>query len=122
MDPQRRRLLAAGAGAALACASYGALVRAQPAEQVVRIEARKFEFIPGEVTLKKGVPAVLEFTSPEVNMGFNAPDFKARADLVSGMVTRVRILPGKTGSFEYLCDVFCGDGHEDMAGKITVVD
>ena len=122
MDPQRRRLLAAGAGAALAGATFGAFVRAQPAEQLIPIVARKFEFVPAEVILKKGVPAVLEFTAPEVNMGFSAPDFKLRADLVSGMVTRVRIVPEKTGVFEYLCDVFCGDGHEDMTGKITVVD
>lgn len=121
MDPKKRRLLVAGSGAVLAGVTYGAFVRAQPAEQVVQIVAKKFEFVPGEVILRKGVPAVLEFTAPEVNMGFNAPDLKVRADLVSGMVTRVRIVPETTGSFEYHCDVFCGGGHEDMSGTITVV-
>jgi len=37
-------------------------------------------------------------------------------------VTRVRIVPDRTGRFEFRCDVFCGSGHEDMAGEIVVVD
>jgi heme/copper-type cytochrome/quinol oxidase subunit 2 len=26
------------------------------------------------------------------------------------------------GTFTFLCDIFCGDGHERMQGTITVVD
>jgi cytochrome c oxidase subunit II len=121
MDLQRRRLLAAGAGAALAGASFATYVLAQPAEQVIRISARKFAFLPGQITLKKGVPVVLEFVSTEVVMGFSAPDFKVRADLIPGQIARVRLVPQTIGTFEYLCDIFCGDGHEGMSGKIHVV-
>jgi cytochrome c oxidase subunit 2 len=35
-------------------------------------------------------------------------------------VNRVRLLPEKAGSFDFSCNVFCGDGHEDMGGKIHV--
>ena len=121
MDFQRRRLLAAGAGAALAGASFAAYVLAQPAEQVIRISARKFAFLPGEITLKKGVPVVLEFMAAEVVMGFNAPGFNVRADLIPGQIARVRLVPQTIGTYEYLCDIFCGDGHEGMSGKIHVV-
>ena len=121
MDIQRRRLLAAGAGSALAGASFATLVLAQPAEQVIRITARKFAFLPGDLTLKKGVPAVLEFMAMDVVMGFSAPDFKLRADLIPGQVARVRLVPQQIGSFDFVCDIFCGDGHEGMSGKIHVV-
>ena len=121
MDFQRRRLLAAGAGAALAGASFATYVLAQAPEQVIRITARKFAFLPGEITLKQSVPVVLEFVTADVVMGFSAPDFKVRADIIPGEVARVRLVPQQIGTFDFVCDIFCGDGHEGMSGKIHVV-
>jgi cytochrome c oxidase subunit 2 len=92
-----------------------------PGEQVIKVNSRKFEFIPAAITLKKGVPVVLELTSADVIMGFNVPDFKNRATIIPGVVTRIRIVPDKVGTFTFFCDVFCGDGHEEMSGLITVV-
>ena len=121
MKLQRRRLLVAGLGATLAGAAFATFVLAESAEQVIRITARKFVFLPGEITLKKGMPVVLEFVSADVVMGFSAPDFKVRADIVPGQAARVRIVPQNLGSFDFVCDIFCGDGHESMSGKIHVV-
>jgi cytochrome c oxidase subunit 2 len=53
-------------------------------------------------------------------MGFNAPDFHVRADIVPDKTTTLRITADKVGKFDFFCDVFCGDGHEDMAGVIVV--
>ena len=92
------------------------------AEQVVRMTAKKFEYTPSQITLKKGVPVVLEITALDRDHGFKVPELGVRADLKSGQVTRVRIVPDRTGTFEFRCDVFCGSGHEDMSGEITVVD
>src|SRR6267143_3956701 len=115
----RRRVLAAGI-AALAGAAFGAAVLAQPREKVIRITARKFDFVPNDIELKKGEPVVLEFTTADVLMGFNAPDFKVRTDIVPGQVARVRLAPDRTGDFGFFCDVFCGEGHETMSGTIRV--
>jgi cytochrome c oxidase subunit 2 len=92
------------------------------AEQVVRMTAKKFEYTPSQITLKKGVPVVLEITALDRDHGFKVPELGVRADLKSGQVTRVRIVPERTGTFEFRCDVFCGSGHEDMSGEIIVVD
>ena len=119
MSPRRRRLLAGIAAAAVA--SLGVTVLAQPQEKVIRITARRFAFLPGEVTLKKGEPVTLEFTSADVVMGFNAPDLNVRTDIIPGKVSIVRFTPDKTGTFVFLCDIFCGDGHEGMSGKLHVV-
>jgi cytochrome c oxidase subunit 2 len=115
----RRRFLAGFLAAAAAAAGGAAL--AQKEEKIIRITARKFAFLPGEVTLKRGVPVTLELTSADVVMGFNAPDFGVRADIVPGQVSRLRLAPEKTGTFVFLCDIFCGDGHEGMSGKLHVV-
>src|ERR1700756_5392915 len=92
------------------------------AEQVVHMTAKRFEYTPNEITLKKGVPVILEITALDRDHGFKIPEFNIRADLKSGVVTRVRIVPDRIGTFEFRCDVFCGDGHENMAGEIVVVD
>ena len=95
---------------------------APEAEQVVHMTAKKFEYTPSEITLKKGVPVILEITAVDRDHGFKIPELGIRADLKSGEVTRVRIVPDRTGTFEFRCDVFCGSGHEDMSGEIVVVD
>jgi cytochrome c oxidase subunit II len=118
MNSQRRRVLAAGIAAA--GVALGAVALAQPEEQVIRITARKFAFLPREIQLQKDVPVVLEFVTADVVMGFNAPDFNVRTDIIPGKVSRVRLMPDKTGTFVFLCDIFCGEGHEGMSGQIHV--
>ena len=117
MNPRRRRLLASGL--AVAAGAFGLLAFAQ--ERVIRVTARKFEFVPNDIELKKGEPVVLEFTSADVVMGFSLPDFKLRTDIVPGGITRLALTPDRTGEFEFVCDHFCGDFHEDMSGRIRVV-
>jgi len=91
-------------------------------EQVIHVTARKFEYSPNEITVKKGVPVILEITSLDRDHGFKLRDFGVRADIKPGATTRVRIVPNKTGRFPFQCDVFCGSGHEDMGGELVVVD
>ena len=111
-----------GLGALLmGTATIGLRAVAQPKEQVIKILARKFTYSPNKLTLKKGVPVVLELTTADVLMGFFVPDFDIRADIIPGQVTRVRLVPDKIGTFTFLCDVFCGTGHETMNGTITVI-
>jgi cytochrome c oxidase subunit 2 len=116
----RRTVLRVGVAGLLAAGGAWTFA-AERKEKVIRITARKFSFTPDRVTLKKGVPVILELTSADVVMGFNAPDLKVRADIVPGQVARVRLVPDKVGTFTYLCDIFCGDGHEQMSGTIRVL-
>jgi len=114
------RIVAAAAVLSLGCAA--AYVSAQPTEKVIKITAKRFDYTPGKLTLKKGEPVILELSTSDVLMGFNLPDFNVRADVVPDKVIRVRFVPDKTGTFTFLCDVFCGTKHEEMNGTITVVD
>jgi len=115
----RRQILRAALGGF--AAGLGAWALAEPKPEVRKIVARRFTYLPNTVSLQKGVPAVLEFTSADVVMGFNCPAFNIRADIIPGQVARVRFTPDRVGSFVYLCDIFCGDGHEAMTGTIRVV-
>jgi cytochrome c oxidase subunit 2 len=118
VDSSRRSLMIAAG--AMALGSVAVLVSAEAKPRVIEIVARKFEFVPGDITLKKGETVTLQFTAPEVPMGFNLADFNLRADIVPGKVVALDFTPDKTGTFTFLCDVFCGSGHEDMSGTLTV--
>ena len=97
-------------------------VLAAPAEKVIPVVAKRFDYTPSVIKLKKGVPVVLELTTKDVVMGFSAPDFSVRADIIPEKVARLRIVPDKTGTFTFVCDIFCGTGHEQMEGTIVVED
>ena len=114
---QRRLLLMSAVGGGMG--KFVAAI-AQSEEQLVKVVARRFTFTPSEILLRKGVPAVIELTTADVVMGFNAPDFGVRSDIVPGKTSQVRFTPDKAGKFTFQCDIFCGSGHEDMSGIITV--
>ena len=121
MQVGRRRLIAGSLALAATTLTSDRLLRAQGSERVIAVVARKFVFLPSEIRLKLHEPAVLELTAPEVVMGFSVPELKMRTDIIPGQVARLRLRPEKVGTFDYLCDIFCGDGHEGMAGKLIVI-
>jgi cytochrome c oxidase subunit 2 len=98
----------------------GVVIVGSPEERVIAIKAKKFEFTPSVINVKKGVPVVLELTSEDRVHGFNLPDFKVRTEVKADGTSRVRFTPDKVGSFTFVCDVYCGSGHEDMSGTIVI--
>lgn len=91
-------------------------------ERVIKIVAQRFTYTPKEIILKKGEPVRLAFTSLDFIHGFNVPDLHIRADLPPGKITTVHLTPDKAGTYDFICDNFCGAGHEDMGGRIIVKD
>ena len=78
----------------------GYLVAAEN-ERVIQITAKKFEYSPKEITLKKGVPVVLEFTSLARLHGFNCPGLGIHIDIRPGKVNRLQFVPDKVGTFPF---------------------
>lgn len=106
----------------LSLSAAGLFAGDQP-NQVIKITAKRFEYSPNEIRIKKGVPTVLEFTSLDRIHGFTVPDLEGvRATIEPGKITTVTIVAPKAGTYEFHCDIFCGDGHEGMTGKIIVED
>ena len=100
---------------------FGRCVLAQaPEPQLVKLVAQRFHYTPAEFRVSAGRPVLLEFTSLDFVHGFSMPDLKLRADLPPGMVTRVRVAALPAGTYEFLCDNFCGDKHEEMSGRMVV--
>jgi cytochrome c oxidase subunit II len=91
-------------------------------EQVIEVQAKRYEYIPKEISVKKGVPVLLKLTSLDRLHGFNCPDLGIRSDIEPGKVSEVRFTPAKTGTFAFFCDIYCGSGHGGMNGKIIVTE
>ena len=113
--------------AALAPIAVGALVggvayraTSQSAPRRIAIKASKFEFSPAELTVERGQAVTLVITATDYAHGFDLSDFKVRRDLIPGKEVEATFTPDKVGRFVFVCDNFCGEGHEDMSGVLIV--
>ncbi len=96
------------------------LPRASAAEPaVIDIVAKRFEFIPNQVTVHGGAPTVLRIRSQDVTHGFFNRPLGIDAEIEPGKTTEVPITPRTPGRYSVICDHFCGAGHGNM--KMTVV-
>ncbi len=95
---------------------------AQPAAEprVIELTAHRFAYEPNEIALKAGERVVVAIRSLDFVHGMNIPDLKMRLDLVPGRVTRLELQPKAPGIIDFVCDNFCGDGHEEMHGRFVV--
>ena len=96
------------------------LAAAVSKENVIQVTAERFKFTPAVIQLKVGEPVVLELTALDRKHGFQVPDLKIDETIEPGKVTRVRIVPERAATYDFHCSVFCGSGHEEMAGQIVV--
>ncbi len=74
-----------------------------------------------DLHLPVGKPLKVLLRSVDVLHDFYVPEFRAKMDMVPGMVTYFWFTPTRTGTYEILCFELCGLGHPEMRG-IVVVD
>ncbi len=86
----------------------------------VSIKAHLGEFVPDEIHLKKGETVSLELSSTDTIHGFACPDLGIDTKLVPGQPLTVPVTLSAPGEYDFFCSVFCGEGHENMLGKIIV--
>ena len=96
-------------------------VAAAEQPQVIEIKAKKFEFSPSQITLKKGAPVVLRLSSEDRSHGFFVKPLGVDADIHPGQVTDVAVTPDATGEYVVICDHYCGLGHGNMKMTLNVV-
>ena len=115
----RRRFLCAAAGTLATLAGYAA---GQAAPRRIELVARKFEFTPAEISVAVGHPVTLVIRTLDFAHGFSMPDFSVRADCVPGRDVEISFTPDKVGRFGFVCDNFCGEGHDEMSGLLVVTE
>ena len=74
----------------------------------------------GDLHLPFGKPLKVLLRSIDVLHDFYVPEFRAKMDMVPGMVTYFWFTPTRAGKFDVLCFELCGPGHPDMRGVVVV--
>ncbi|MHA7162391.1 cupredoxin domain-containing protein [Burkholderia pseudomallei] len=90
------------------------------APRVIKVHARRFVFTPDRIALAPHESVVFELTAQDTVMGFSIPQYGVRADVPPGAVVRLAAQAGGPGTVQFLCDIFCGSGHETMNGVLVV--
>lgn len=73
-----------------------------------------------ELHLPKGRPVKMVLRSKDVLHDFYVPEFRAKMDLVPGIVTYFWMTPSTAGKYDILCAELCGTGHHEMRGSVVV--
>jgi len=76
--------------------------------------------VEGDLHLPIGKPVKILLRSIDVLHDFYVPEFRAKMDMIPGVVTYYWLTPTRTGTFEVLCAELCGVGHSQMRGKVVV--
>jgi cytochrome c oxidase subunit 2 len=95
---------------------------AQSTPRRIEIHARRFSFIPAEITVEKGEPVTLALTSDDVPHSLLVEGLHINSTITKGHFTEVTITPEAAGDFKGKCGRFCGSGHGSMIFTIHVVD
>ena len=93
---------------------------ATPAPHEIQMTAKKYEFNPSVITVKKGEQVKLVITATDRDHGFKLDAFKINQHLKKGEAATVEFTADQAGEFPFQCSVICGMGHHRMKGKLVV--
>ncbi len=122
----------------------GAVAQQQPGStapgetaQVIAVTAKKYEFNPGEIHVKKGTKVQLKFRALDRTHGFKIQLYPEGAEekgppglrftdpqeswkLEKEQDRMIEFVPERAGTYAFKCAAFCGFGHRGMKGKVVV--
>jgi len=94
---------------------------ASPTETLeIQMTAKKYEFNPHVVTVKKGAQVKLIVTALDRDHGFKLEAFGIDQKVKKGEPTTIEFTADKAGTFPFKCSNFCGFGHGRMKGELVV--
>ena len=89
-------------------------------DRIIYLSASRFAFTPDHITVKQGQRIRLIATSTDVAHGIYISGYRASTEILPGQQNILEFTADKSGDFEFRCTVYCGSGHADMKGTLTV--
>jgi cytochrome c oxidase subunit 2 len=86
----------------------------------ITMTAKKYEFTPNTVTVRKGDKVRLVITALDHDHGFKIEAFHIDQRLPKGSPVTVEFVAEQAGTFPFQCSQFCGLGHKNMRGSLVV--
>ena len=87
----------------------------------VYLMARQFQFTPA-IQLEVGETYRFLMSSADVQHGFSMQPDNVNFQVVPGFITALEMTPNEPGTYDIVCNEFCGLGHHLMNGRIIVVE
>ena len=93
-----------------------------PAQETheITVTAKKYEFDPNSIQVKKGEHVKLLITATDHDHGFKLEAFHINQKLPKGQTVTVEFDANEAGTFPFECSHFCGLGHKRMKGELVV--
>lgn len=104
----------------IACAEVSNAAPAEPPQREIKVIARRFEFLPKVINVRKGERVRLVVTSEDVDHGIAIKEFGVDQIVKAKETKVIELSADKAGRFDVTCSVFCGDGHHEMVGELIV--
>lgn len=116
-------------------------IRAQAASdtpQVIEVTAKKYEYNPNVIRVKKGTKVELKIHPLDKTHGFKISQYPDGADakgapglaftdyqsggwkIEKGKDATIEFVANQPGTYSFKCSVFCGFGHMGMKGQLVV--
>jgi cytochrome c oxidase subunit II len=86
----------------------------------IKMTAKKYEFNPNVITVKKGEKVRLIVTAIDRDHGLEIEGYGINQRLKKGQPAMIDFTADKAGEFVFKCSVPCGLGHGRMKGKLIV--
>ncbi|HWR14691.1 MAG TPA: cupredoxin domain-containing protein [Terriglobales bacterium] len=88
----------------------------------IEITAKRFEYSPAEITIKRGETVTLVVRSLDVAHGLKFKELEAQTEIPKGRTAELTLTPTQAGTFVGQCSHFCGSGHGQMKLTLHVTD
>lgn len=88
----------------------------------VPVAVSQYSFLPNVLRMRTGATFSLELVSKDVVHGFSLQmgSGSLNAVLMPGMMAMLELTPTRPGEYLFLCNEYCGVGHQFMSGRIVV--
>jgi len=115
----------------------GAQAKTEESVQVVEMTAKKYDYSPDEIRVKKGTRVQLKIRATDRTHGFKIwlypegtpekgepglrmADNQNNFKLEENQERTIEFVAERPGTYIFRCSVFCGMGHRGMSGKVIV--
>jgi cytochrome c oxidase subunit II len=88
----------------------------------IKVTAKKYEFSPTVITVRKDEHVKLVITALDRDHGFKLEAFNIDQKLKKDEAIAIEFTANKAGTFSFQCSSFCGSGHGKMKGRLVVED
>ena len=87
----------------------------------VRMVAARYSFYPQMVEVPADTDVTFRITSPDIVHGVHVPFTNMSTMVVPGYISEVTTRFNREGESQFLCNEYCGLGHDYMWSKLKVV-